>query len=88
MQISSLLEKNLPGDNNIEVFVVHVTFLSFNFMLIHPAQKARIVLLVIKKVQILFKYSDFLNVFLEKKALVLLVATNLNKHVIKNQKRR
>ena len=43
-------------------------FLSFNFMPIHPAQKVQIAMLVIKKMQILFEFSDFSNIFLEKKA--------------------
>ena len=42
-------------------------------------------MLVAKEVQILFKYSDFLDVFLEEKTLVLLKATNLNKYAIKLQ---
>ena len=33
--------------------------------------------------QILSKYSNFFNVFLEEKALVLLEAANLNQHPIK-----
>ena len=53
---------------NVETFVMHVTSLSFNLIPIYPAWKAQIILLVIKKVQILSKYSDFSNVFLEKKA--------------------
>ena len=32
--------------------------------------------------QILFKYLDFLDIFLEKKALILLEVTNLNQHAI------
>ena len=36
--------------------------------------------------QILPKYADFLNVFLERKALILLEATKLNQHAIKLQK--
>ena len=39
-------------DKNIEAFVIHVTSLSLNLMLIHTAQEAQIALLVIKKVQI------------------------------------
>lgn len=38
-----------------------------------------------EKVKILTKYSDFSNVFLEKKALVLLEITELNQYVIKLQ---
>ena len=36
--------------------------------------------------QISIKYSDFLDIFLKKKALVLLVITKLNQHAIELQK--
>ena len=52
MQTSSLPEKNSPRDENIEVFVVHVTFLSLILMPIHLAQEAQIALVVIEEVQI------------------------------------
>ena len=58
-------------DRNVKVFVMYMTSLSLNLMLIYLIQEAQIALLVIKKVKILSKYSDFLNVFLEKKALIL-----------------
>ena len=45
---------------------------------IDPARKTQIILLVAKNVQILIKYSDFLDIFLEEKALILLETTNLN----------
>ena len=45
---------------------------------IHPAQEAQIALLIIKEVQIPSKYSDFLDVFLKKKALILPEATEFN----------
>ena len=47
-------------------------------MAIHSTKKAHIALLVIKKVQILVKYSDFSDVFLKKKVLVLQKVINLN----------
>ena len=118
IQISSLPEKNLPRDENVKAFVVHVTSLSLNLMPIHPAQEAQIALLVVEeiqilaldqyveafvmhvtflltmpihsaqeaqiallvaeKVKILTKYSDFSDVFLEERALILLETTNLN----------
>ena len=53
-----------------------MTFLST--IAIHLAKKTQITLLVAKKEQILTKYSDFLNIFFKKKALVLLKAINLN----------
>ena len=54
-------------DKNVEIFVVYIISLSFNSMLIHSAQEAQITLLVIKKMQISFKYSDFSNIILEEK---------------------
>ena len=54
-------------------------------MLIYPAKEAQIALLIIKKVMILTKYSDFSDVFSEKKDSVLLKLTKLNQHVIKLQ---
>ena len=64
--------------------MVHVTSLSI--MAIHLARKAQIALLVAKEVKIPAKYSDFLDVFLKEKALILLKAIKLNHHVIKLQK--
>ena len=51
-------------------------------MLIYPAQKAQIVLLILKKIEILAKYSDFIDIFLKKKALKLLKITTLNQPAI------
>ena len=65
--------------------MVHVTSLSLNSMLIYPAREAQIALLVAKKVKILTKYSDFSDVFSEKKASILSEATELNQHAIKLQ---
>ena len=65
-------------DKNIEAFVIYVKSFSHTLILIHLAQKAQIPLLVIEKIQILSEYSDFSNVFLKKKALILPVATDLN----------
>ena len=55
-------------NKNIKPFIMHITSFSLNLMLIHLVSKAQITLLVIKKVQILFKYSDFSDVFLKKKS--------------------
>ena len=52
---------------------------------IHLAKKAQIVLLIAQKVSILNEYLDFLDIFLEKKNLILLKATKINQHVIKLQ---
>ena len=71
-------------DENVKAFVMYITFLSLKLMPI-SAQETQIALLIIKKMQIPSKYLDFLDVFLEKKALILLKATNLNQHAIKLQ---
>ena len=49
---------------------------------IHPDREAQIGFLFTKEVKILDEYSDFTNIFLEKKALVLLEHTKSNKHAI------
>ena len=43
-------------------------------------------MLLAKKVKILIKYSDFLEIFLEKKSLVLSKIIKLNQYAIKLQK--
>ena len=43
-------------------------------------------MLIAKKIKILAKYSDFLDVFLNKKTLILLEATKMNQHAIELQK--
>ena len=72
-------------DENVEAFVVHVTSLSLNSMLIHPAREAQIASLIAEEVKIPTNYSDFLDVFSEKKALVLPEITDLNQHTIELQ---
>ena len=86
MQTSSLPEKNLSEDVNVEAFVMHVTSLKLNLMPIHSARKAQIALLVIKKMQNPSEYSDFSDVFLEKVASILTEITKMNQHIIKLQK--
>ena len=54
-------------------------------MLISLTQKAKMALLVDKKVKIANKYSDFLDVFFKKKVLILSKAINLNNYIIKLQ---
>ena len=76
----------LALDKDVEAFVVYVISLSLNLMPIYPAQKAQIALLVIEKVQIPSKYSDFLDIFLKEKALILSEIIDLNQHAIKLQK--
>ena len=60
-----------------------MTFLSI--MAINLARKAQIALLVAKEVKIPTKYSDFSDIFLEEKALILLKTTELNQYAIKLQ---
>ena len=48
-------------------------------MTIHPARKAQLALLLVKKVTVPTKYSDFANVFSEKSANIL----GANEHAIK-----
>ena len=63
-------------DENVEVFVVYITFFSHNLSPIHLVIEAQITLLIIEEVKILTKYSDFSNIFLEKKTWVLSKITN------------
>ena len=68
-------------DENSETFVVHVA--SFNLVSgIYLDRKAQIASLLIEKVKILDKYSDFTDVFSEEKTLVLPERTELNEHAI------
>lgn len=76
-------------DKNIEAFVVYITSLNLSkklIMIIHLVKKALIAFLLIEKITILNKYSNFSNFFLEKKALILLKGTKLNQHAIKLEK--
>ena len=57
-------------DEKSETFVVHVASLNLTPG-IHPNRAARIASLLTEEVKILDKYSDFVDVFSEKKALVL-----------------
>ena len=71
-------------DEISEIFIAYVTF--FALISVHLDRKAQITSLFIKKVKISDKYSDFVNIFLEKKALVLPECTKLNKHAINLEK--
>ena len=68
-------------DENSKTFVVYVAFLS-PVPGIYPDKEAQIASLFNKKDKIPDKYLDFVNVFLEKKTLVLLERTKLNKYTI------
>ena len=67
-------------DENVEAFMVHMIFLSFSkpMILIHPVRKAQIASLIIEKLKISAEYSDFSDVFSEKKAFVLPELTKFN----------
>ena len=54
-------------------------------MAIYPARKTHIALLIAKEVKISTNYLDFLDVFSEKKALILSKITDLNQYAIKLQ---
>ena len=70
-------------DDHVETFIIYMTFLLT--IVIYLVRQAQIALLITKKMQILFKYSDFLDVFSKKKALILAKTTNLNQYAIKFQ---
>lgn len=70
-------------DKNVEVVVMYVTFLLI--MAIRVAKKAQIALLFTEKVKITAKYSDFLDIFSNKKALMLPNLTKINQHAIELQ---
>ena len=69
-------------DKNVEAFVVHVTSLSLNLILIHPAKEAQIVSLIVKEVKIPTNYLNFSDIFSKERALVLPEITDLNQHAI------
>lgn len=64
-----------------EFFVGHVAYFRGK-MLIYPAWKAQIVLLVVKKVAIPAKYSDYTNVFSKESAAKLPECSDINEHTI------
>ena len=65
-------------DENVKTFVMNVKSLNLNSMAIYFAKKAKIALLIAKKVKIPIKYLNFLDVFLKKRVLILSEATKLN----------
>ena len=72
-------------DENIEAFMVHFSCLRSR-MTIYLAKKAQLALLLVKKVTIPAKYSDFADVFLEESANVLPEQTEVNEYTIKLEK--
>ena len=74
-------------DENINTFVVHVSFPNLKSkIIIDLAKKAWMALLVSEKVTVLTKYLDLAYVFLEKSAIVFQKQTRANEHVIKLKK--
>ena len=55
-------------------------------MLIHLTRKVQIALLIAKEIKIPNNYSDFFDVFLEERVLMLPKITKLNQHAIELQK--
>ena len=51
-------------------------------MIIHPARKAKIALLLPKKITVLAEYLDFADIFSKESAKVLPERTGINKHAI------
>ena len=68
-------------DENSKTFVIYIAFFDL-VPRIHPDRKAQIAFFLIKKVKILNKYSDFINVFSKGKVLILLECIELNEHAI------
>ena len=63
---------------------MHMTFILT--IVIYLAKKTLVALLLVEKMQIPTKYSDFLDVFLQKKASILSKVTKINQHAIKLEK--
>ena len=71
-------------DKNIKCFILYISFLSLKLRItIHLAKKTQISLLLIKKVTISAKITDFANIVLEKSANILPEQIRANKHAIK-----
>ena len=68
-------------DEKSKTFVVYIAFLNL-ISEIHLNREAQIASLLIEDVKISDEYSDFTNVFSEKKALILLECNKLNKYAI------
>lgn len=60
-------------NKNVKVFIVYIIFLNLGSkILIHQVYKVQINLLIVKKVIILAKYLDYINIFSKKLAAKLL----------------
>lgn len=69
-------------DENIKAFVIHIAFFSLRQIIIYPAWKAQIALLLTEKVTVLTKYLNFANIFSKKSAVELFKKLEINKYVI------
>lgn len=69
-------------NKNVEAFVVHVFFLNLESMIIYPAQKAQITLLITEIVTIPAQYLNYINIFSKKLAIKLFWHYHINKHII------
>ena len=68
-------------DKNFETFIIYMA--SFNLVPeIYIDREVQIASLLTKKVKFLDKYTDFVDVFSKKKALVLTERTKLNEYII------
>ena len=67
-------------NENFETFVTYVTSLAS--ISVHLKKETYIAFLFNQEVKILDKYSDFVNVFLKEKSLILPEQTKLNKYAI------
>lgn len=69
----------LALDKNI--FLTYMAYFRAKISL-HPAQKVLITLLLAKKISVLQKYADFLDVFYKKSITILSNCLIINKHII------
>ena len=69
-------------NEHIKVFVVHVNSLALR-MTIYPARKAQLASLLVEKVIVLAKYSDFADMFLEESINIFPEQIRVNEHTIK-----
>ena len=65
-------------NRNSEIFIVHLASFNLALISIHLDKKAYIAFLFTKKIKFLDKYLDFVDIFLEKKVLVLPKRTKLS----------
>ena len=69
-------------DKNSKTFVVHVVSLNLSLILIYLDKETQIISLLNEEFKISDKYSDFVNIFSEEKALIPPEQTKLNGYAI------